>query len=671
MRRSIDLAGLRWAPWAALAAMLGLATIAYLPGLGGPFVFDDFANLGVLGAFGPIDDWRTLLFYLTSGNADPTGRPVALLTFLLDAQAWPADPWPFKRTNLLLHLLNTALLAVVVARLQAGLRRRDPSIALSPWIPTLAAVLWGAHPFFVSTTLYVVQREAMLPMPFVLLAILAWDRALQSFAAGHRRAGWTWGLLGVGGATLLATFSKANGALAPLLVGIAHVCCLGPPAGIRDDATATMRRAATVCLLLPALLLVAYLLQVGGQLWALPEVPGRDWSLPQRLLSEPRALWSYLAQLALPRVGGGGVYVEGFATSTGLLQPATTLPALLALLASIALAIHLRRRFPIAAFAWLFFLGGHLLESTTVPLELYFEHRNYLPAMFLGWPIAHALLRPGMYVRGRLALAVAIVAGLLLLTHQRATVWGDEALLAAVSAAHSPDSPRSQIEAAQLEIERGDAKSGLARIAAVQRAHPQLVEAAINAIGMECAATGTLGDDTLAPARYTLATTRRWNYGLYVWLQRAAEDAGLRGCRGFGPQGLGQLLDALASNPLSRDPARQRDVLHVRGRMALAAGDTHAGAAWFERALRAKPDAEYALVQAAALGEAGAPTLGVAHLDAFARLQAGQETPPLRDMAGLHRRLLDHYGYYRGELAHLRGRLQADADSPHGTRNQQ
>lgn len=658
-------------PVAAITAMLGLVAIAYLPGLSGPYVFDDYANLGVLGAFGPVDDWRTLLFYLTSGNADPTGRPIALLTFLFDAQAWPADPWPFKRTNLLLHLLNTALLAVVVARLQAGLRRRNPDIALSPWTPALAAMLWGAHPFFVSTTLYVVQREAMLPMPFVLLAILAWDRALQSFAAGHRRAGSAWGLLGVGGATLLATFSKANGALAPLLVGIAHVCCLGPPPGIRDNAAATVRRAATACLLLPTLLLVAYLLQVGWQLWALTEVPGRDWSLPQRLLSQPRALWSYLAQLAMPRAGGGGgVYVEGFAASTGWLRPATTLPAGVALLASIALAIRLRRRFPIAAFAWLFFLGGHLLESTTVPLELYFEHRNYLPAMFLGWPLAHALLRPGMYVRGRLALAVAIVAGLLLLTHQRAIVWGDEALLASVSAAHSPGSARSQIEAAQLEIERGDTRTGLARIAAVQRAHPRLVEAAVNAVGMECAATGSLAGDTLAAARRTLATTRRWNYGLYVWLQRAAEDTGLRGCRGFGPQGLAQLLDALESNPLSRDPARQRDVLHVRGRMALAGGGTRAGAAWFERALRAKPDAEYALVQAAALGEAGAPALGVAHLDAFARLDAGQETPPVRDMAGLHRRLLDHYGYYRAELAHLRGRMQADADRPRAVRAQ-
>ena len=33
-----------------------------------------------------------------------------------------------------------------------------------------------------------------------------------------------------------------------------------------------------------------------------------------------------------------------------------------------------------AAFAVLFFLAGHILESSIFPLELIFEHRNYLPS---------------------------------------------------------------------------------------------------------------------------------------------------------------------------------------------------------------------------------------------------------------------------------------------------
>jgi hypothetical protein len=45
------------------------------------------------------------------------------------------------------------------------------------------------------------------------------------------------------------------------------------------------------------------------------------------------------------------------------------------------LSILWRKRFPIVAFAVLWFLVGHSLESTVFPLEIIHEHRNYLPAL--------------------------------------------------------------------------------------------------------------------------------------------------------------------------------------------------------------------------------------------------------------------------------------------------
>ncbi|MFS8063396.1 MAG: tetratricopeptide repeat protein, partial [Luteimonas sp.] len=372
----------------------------------------------MLGAYGQIDSWKTLLFYLTSGGGDPIGRPLALLSFLLDANSWPTTPWPFKRTNLCLHLLNTALLAWTIARLQVALQRRRTDLPVSGWTPILAAALWGAHPFFVSTTLYIVQREAMLPMTFVMLALLAWERAVAAFERRCELAGWAWALFGMGGAATLAILSKANGILTPMLVGIAYLWCLRPqPLGSSLPLGRSMDRAAMLCLALPSAILLVYLIRYGWQLWSIPQLEGRDWILPERLLSEPRAIWRYVGQLVLPRSGGGGLYVDDFATSHDWLHPATTLPAIVALLASVIAAVTLRRRFLLASFAWLFFLAAHLLESSTIPLELYFEHRNYLPAAFLGWPLAHWLLRPGTDQKARIALAAAIMGGLLLLTH--------------------------------------------------------------------------------------------------------------------------------------------------------------------------------------------------------------------------------------------------------------
>src|SRR5690348_1597230 len=97
-----------------LVAMLALAWWAYHPGLSGDFLFDDFANLPALGATGPVDNWATFWRYITSGGADPTGRPLTLLSFLIDSRDWPSSPYPFKVTNVILHLVNGASLAWVL-----------------------------------------------------------------------------------------------------------------------------------------------------------------------------------------------------------------------------------------------------------------------------------------------------------------------------------------------------------------------------------------------------------------------------------------------------------------------------------------------------------------------------------------------------------------------------
>jgi hypothetical protein len=652
----------RWLPIAAGGVALGLIAWAYWAGLSGPFLFDDYGNLDVLGAYGRIHDWPGFLYFMTSGNADPTGRPVSLLSFLLDAHSWPTDPWPFKRTNLLLHLFNTALLAHVLARLQSTLPRAHPALQTSRWTPWLAALLWGAHPFFVSTTLYVVQREAMLPMAFVLLGMLAWIRAVALFGQDRPSAAWAWAILGVGTATLLAGLSKANGFLTPTLAGVAYLWFLRPQAATHRR---NCDRAALLCLGIPTLLLAGYLTSLGWHLWGLPQLGGREWSLPERLLSEPRALWSYLWRLALPRAGGGGLYADDFPVSHGWLDPASTLPAIIALIAVTIAAIRFRRRFPLASFAWLFFLAAHLLESTVVPLELYFEHRNYLPAAMLGWPLANVLLRPGMYRNYRYAGALLLLIALLLLTHQRAMVWGDPQLLGALTGQHNDGSARAQADAASLEIQQGRITIGLDRIHAAQERAPQSVDVAITAIGIECTGTGALDRRTLARARHTMATAKTWNYGLYEWMQSAANDPVTLRCNGFGLPGLRSLVDSAETNPQNMTPSRRRDLWHVRGRIALAARQPHVALRWFDAALRAIPDADYALVQAGALGDAGEPALGVRHLVFYQQLDAGRigGIGTIRDMAGVHRWLLRHYGYYDEELTRLREQLAANAQS--------
>ncbi len=58
-------------------------------------------------------------------------------------------------------------------------------------------------------------------------------------------------------------------------------------------------------------------------------------------------------------------------------------------------AFLLRRRYPLLLLAVLFFLVGHSMESTLIPLEMVYEHRNYLPGMLVCLALAAVIVLPG------------------------------------------------------------------------------------------------------------------------------------------------------------------------------------------------------------------------------------------------------------------------------------
>jgi hypothetical protein len=103
--------------WLSWLGVMVMTVLAYWPGLSGPFMLDDYGAIAALGKYDGVRDWETFKAYVFGGHSGPTGRPVSLLTFLIDSQNWPADPWPFKRTNLIIHLLNGVLCALHVGSL--------------------------------------------------------------------------------------------------------------------------------------------------------------------------------------------------------------------------------------------------------------------------------------------------------------------------------------------------------------------------------------------------------------------------------------------------------------------------------------------------------------------------------------------------------------------------
>lgn len=638
--------------WCFMLLSLTVAWVAYAPGLHGAFLFDDAANLPALGASGPVDNAPTLLRYLTSGRADPTGRPLSLASFLVDAHDWPASPYPFKRTNLLLHLLNGALLFLTLRGIGLAMkfeRRRADAAGV------ISASIWLLHPFFVSTVLYIVQREAMLPATFALLGIVCSLKSRSAYLEQRRLIGISW-LTGIGICTLLAFLCKANGILVPLLVLVIHAVL---PAD-QSLSGAAHQRALRIALVPIATITVAYPLWIALVSIGAPPIPIRGWSVTQRLLTEPTILLDYLAQLWLLKPIDSSLMHDDIKVATSLISPWYTGVAVLTWAVIGTVTWRQRRRHPSLTLAVIFFLCGHLLESSSLALELYFDHRNYLPAMMMFWPVGIVLTRWKSTVPlvGGVAIAVLLAA----LTYANASLWGRPLDLAVSWARAYPESARAQAYAAQMESAEGLWTQARRRIDAAEERFTDEPQIALNLLDIHCVIGGVTTSD-LTYANEALANAEREPGPLLLnWFATAVELARHGSCPGLDREALSHLLDAAQANPkIAAIPGRRQDILHARGLLALAWGEPDDALQLFDRALAEAPTPETALRQAASLASAGFPSQGSSHLEYFSTL-APVRVHTWRDgMPWIHDMVLERQRYWQTEIEHLQDALSSNA----------
>ncbi|MEN1971440.1 hypothetical protein WCE34_03685 [Luteimonas sp. MJ204] len=591
--------------WIAIWLMVAVAAAVYFPGLGGGFIFDDWVNLNALGRYGPVRDVDSLLRYLTSGIADPTGRPVSMASFLLDAQNWPADPRPFKRTNVLLHVLSGLALYSLLKAL--GERLTDPRHARVAAL--FAAAIWLLHPMWVATVLYVVQRQAMLSALFVLIGLRLWVASDHAFRSGFAARGWWLGSIAVLGFGLLAGLSKANGFLLPLLVLALNATVIR----LHDNSlqpALQARRARTLLAVIPAALVVTLLAATAfGMTGHFSE---REWTIGERLLSQPRALSQYAFYLAAPFLEPVGLFSDAFAPSTGFTPAPTTALALLALAATAIAGWRLRATHPAASCSILFFFAGHAMESGAIPLELYFEHRNYLPASLFFWAPALALtstriLRTGAIVLSGFALVCALS------TFKLSALWGHPDHLALHWADRLPESPRAQASAAQHEMRAQRPDLAITRLAPLVESSADQPQLTLNLLDATCAAgRPVLRATSYAEDSINKATVR--DDVVHQWL--VAMLLGTGSCHALNPAVKEQLVRA-ALTGIDRNQTEGEDAARsarLQALLALDQNDCKAAARRFESRIDSQRRPELAYDQVGLLASRCGPEVGLKHL---------------------------------------------------------
>lgn len=453
------------------ALLLLLTILIYWHGLHGPFLLDDIGNLE------PIKRWldgslngRSVIFDNRSGLL---GRPLSVSTFLLDAmRTGNMDSFTFKPTNLLIHLLCGVTLWALLRKI---LQRDSRTSAYSEELALFLSAIWLLAPLQVSTVLYVVQRMAQLAALFMLCALLVYMTARQRITK-KQRYGYALLWLGLPLLTILAAFSKENGLLALPLAMVLEITLFAP----RNDESRPKGIQAFFFLSvwLPAAIAVVWLIShpsfiAGGYIT-------RDFTLEQRLLTEPRVLWCYIQTMLLPVGSRMGIYHDNFPISTSLTNPWTTLPALLGWLILTALAWRWRHRKPLFAAGVFFYLMGQAMESSFIGLELYFEHRNYLPSVGILLVLAEGLGMIASHLSTKSKTRQRTIAGLLLAlplmyafgAWGQVTTFSSDRLFYAMQEVYNPTSPRLESDLTARAMLAGDLNEALRHIAISERNSP-------------------------------------------------------------------------------------------------------------------------------------------------------------------------------------------------------
>lgn len=420
----------------AFALLLGATLAAYWPGLSGGFQLDDIVNLAQLRKYPEAPFWQRVLAIVLSGPVHPVGRPLSILSFFLNDVSWPSNARSFLYTNLLLHLLNGVLFfssARLLCRLWMS-RRNSEFSAL------LAASLWLLHPYNVSTVLYAVQRMTELSTLFVLLSLTGYLYGRNQL---NHKPGLGYSLMTAAvvlGSTI-GILAKENAALIPLLLLITERILVRPR--LPTPETRIFKIWFVLFLVLPSILLLSWL-------WFyIPLFQNnygiRSFGMSERLMSESRIIFSYLYHVVLPHRAGTGLFHDDFIISRSLLQPISTVFSILGLASITLLAWISRRRWVWLSFGWFWFLGGHMLEAGPIALELYFEHRNYLPATGLLLGIAGTVfsLQPGIHRIVNIG-SIGLLLLLLFSLWQATSLWGRPIERDLVWASEHPHSQRAR-----------------------------------------------------------------------------------------------------------------------------------------------------------------------------------------------------------------------------------
>jgi tetratricopeptide (TPR) repeat protein len=392
-------------------------SLLYSNSLHSPFYFDDQPNI-VLNPFIRITDltWEGIE---KAAKFSPSKRRILpnisfALNYLFDAY----NVWGYHLVNICIHIATTFSF-FLLARLILTLPSLKKSFHNAGEIAFMAAILWAVHPLQINAVTYLVQRMTSMAALFFILALFFYLKARLLQNTGPKIL--LFSLTIIFG--IMALFSKENSGMLPVIILGSELLLLR-----KDQVSPKDRRKLIIALCCLALLFfaVSWFLLKGNPFTSFSTVfPHREFTLEQRLLSQTRIVLHYLTLVLFPLPGRLNLIYD-FQLSYGLFNPPQTFFAIVGFLIMAFLVFILAKRNRLAAFGIFWFMANLLVESSVIPLELIYEHRMYVPSMFIILIIAVWAYRIS---KNRVTLARAALLFMMIVlsifTWQRNVTWQD------------------------------------------------------------------------------------------------------------------------------------------------------------------------------------------------------------------------------------------------------
>lgn len=373
--------------------LLSALLVTYFPCFSGGWHYDDHPNI-LDNPNVHLRSWDTSAIRQTffwqddhPGARPRLQRPLAYFSFAINWYFGQDRVCGYHIVNFMIHFVTAGILYLVCRQLVSLPRVGGRSAVLAHPAACLAALFWAVHPVHVTAVTYIVQRMASMAGMFTIICIYAYLQGRLSGGTAFQTC------CRFGAAAIcagLAISTKENAALLPISILLLEMLI------IQHDPS--VRAVRPVVLIAVALVIFATISVLIAEPAALLNGYGhRPYTPVERVLTESRVILFYLKLLFYPLLSGFTL-IHDVQVSTSLWSPWTTSASIFCLVVSAVWAVvWLAHRHPLAALGILFFLANHAIEASFIPLELVYEHRNYIPSMFIFIFPAMLIVRVFMY----------------------------------------------------------------------------------------------------------------------------------------------------------------------------------------------------------------------------------------------------------------------------------